>query len=247
MVGNLLRTPQRQLIVGDEGGQWRAKLMRHVGIESLHLRVRFLDARQQCVELVDQRYQFKGLLAAIEPLVQAVHRQCARLTGQPSHGRQPEVHQGEAAKRNHDSSPDGSHEQSDCEPVQQLVVGLNVQRQLHPQNLRCRVCNLRHLELPLEPYRARSLVAGMSVEHDPIGLQHLKRQVSMSHQKIIELVAEIFRIAVLFTIRQEMPYDGFLLRERVLLPVAKIELGHQVDSQTDQPEPGKTLQRQPPG
>ena len=131
----LLGAPQRQFIVGNERGQRRAQLVRHVRIEALHLGVSLFDTSQECIELVDQRHEFKGLLRAIEPLVEVVRRNGARLAGQSSNGRQAQVDQGEAAQRNHDGPANGCHQQCDCKTVQQLVVGLDVQRQLDAQTL----------------------------------------------------------------------------------------------------------------
>ena len=71
--------------------------MRHVRIEAFHLGVGLLNASQERVELVDQRHELKGLLAAVETLMQIVSRHCARLTGQSSDGRQAQVDQGESA------------------------------------------------------------------------------------------------------------------------------------------------------
>ena len=68
----------------------------------------------------------------------------------------------------------------------------------------------------------------------------------MPHKKIIELVCEILRFLVLLAVRQQMPNDGFLLRQRVFLPITKIELCDQIHRQADQPEACETLQRQPP-
>ena len=68
----------------------------------------------------------------------------------------------------------------------------------------------------------------------------------MPHQEVIELVSESFRLPVLLPLYQEMPNDVLLLRQRFLLPIAKIELGYQIHGQADQAQACKALQRQPP-
>ena len=68
----------------------------------------------------------------------------------------------------------------------------------------------------------------------------------MPNKEVIEFVRKVFRIPMLLAIHQQVPNDVFLLRQRFLLPITKIELGHQIHHQTDHPESGKALQRQPP-
>ena len=86
----------------------------------------------------------------------------------------------------------------------------------------------------------------MGVEDGPIGLRDFKRKISVPYQEIIELVSKVFRIPVLLAVHQQVPDDVFLLRQRFLLSISEVEFGHQVDGQTDQPEPGKALKCQPP-
>ena len=66
----------------------------------------------------------------------------------------------------------------------------------------------------------------MGVEDSPIGLRDFKRKISVPHQKIIELVRKVFRISMLLAIHQQVSDDVLLLRQRFLLPISEVELGH---------------------
>ena len=89
----------------------------------------------QRIELVDQRHKLQRLLAAVEPVVQVVCRQCTRLAGKPAYRSEPEIDQSKATQRYHDGAADRRDQQGDREPMQKQVVCLDVQRQLDAQRL----------------------------------------------------------------------------------------------------------------
>ena len=86
----------------------------------------------------------------------------------------------------------------------------------------------------------------MGVEHKLVVLRYFERQIPVPHKEVIKFVRKAFRIPMILAIQQQVPNDGFLLRQRFLLPVSEVEFGHQINGQTDQSEPGKALQCQPP-
>ncbi len=240
---------QGQLVAGQQGGQRRAQLVRHVGVEALHLRIGLFQPAQERVELLDQRQQFGRLACAVEPLVQRGGGELARLRCHPPHGRQAQVHQREAAQRYDHGAGQGRQHQRNRQAAEQLLVGLHVHAQLHLEQdgLRWRNGCAGHLEAQLAPGRQGPRIGRLRVYLPPIGPGDLQAEVLVPRQKIVECMATLSgsgRVPI-FT-GQQVPQNALFLPQRIVLPRPETCDRDQVDHQADSAQPRRALHRKPP-
>ena len=176
--------------------------------------------------------------------MQRVRRKQACLLHQVTHGAQPQAHQHKAARRDQRSPAQGSGQQGECKPTQQLAVIARVQCQDRGQLVRCGG-RRGHFEAGHARATGGRRAHGALVEDAAIGPRQRQGQILVPDEEVVELVGQRAGVAAQRLFGEQVPHLRLLLRQRLDLPRLEAHVRDGVDRDADHGESGQALKRQP--
>ena len=214
---------------GDQGGQRRVELVRHIGVEGFQLEVGVGQAIEQGVELCDDGQQLLGQAAAVKTALKIPGRQHADLRDQRRDGPQAALHQQAPKQGQQQGARHHGGKQGPAQSAQQGLVGPQVHHQGGSGRARLVVLGSGDAD-------GKTALHGVVVapvrwdaveQHMALVVHHADGVVAMAGQKVGQQMVQGLVAVRAAVIAQHMHQGLLLLVEHLLLAGRQGAVKHQ--------------------